>query len=35
MEIYLVDGKSSAMGPVTHMMKVPMDISSLRELAIF
>ena len=32
-EIYLADGKPSAMGPVTHMMKVPIDISSHRELA--
>jgi len=32
-EIYLADGKPSAMGPVTHRMKVPMDISSHRELA--
>ena len=29
-EIYFADGKPSAMGPVTHMMKVPMDISSHR-----
>jgi len=34
-EIYLADGKPSAMGPVTHMTKVPMDISSYRELATF
>jgi len=34
-EIYLADGKPSAMGPVTHMMKLPMDISSHRELATF
>jgi len=34
-EIYLTDGKPSAMGPVTHMTKVPMDISSHRELATF
>jgi len=34
-EIYLADGKPSAMGPVTHIMKVPMDISSHRELATF
>jgi len=27
-EIYLADGKPSAMGPVTHMMKVSMDIIS-------
>jgi len=33
--IYLADGKPSAMGPVTHMTKVPMDISSHRELAPF
>jgi len=34
-EIHLADGKPSAMGPVTHMTKVPMDISSHRELATF
>jgi len=34
-EIYLADGKPSARGPVTHMTKVPMDISSLREFATF
>jgi len=34
-EIYLADGKPSAMGPVTHMTKVTMDISSHRELATF
>jgi len=34
-EIYLADGKPSAMGPVSHMTKVPMDISSHRELATF
>jgi len=34
-EIYLADGKPSAMGPVTHMTKVPMDINSDRELATF
>ena len=34
-EICLVDGKPSAMGPVTHMTDVPMDISSHRELATF
>src|ERR1700761_6446826 len=33
-EIYLADGKPSAMGPVTHTTKVPMDISSHREVAI-
>ena len=32
-EIYLADGKPSAMGHVTHLMKVPMDISNHRELA--
>ena len=32
-EIYLADGKPSAMGPVTHMTKKPMDIRSNRELA--
>jgi len=35
MEIYLADGKPSAVGPLTHMTKVPMDISSHRELATF
>ena len=34
-EIYLADGKPSAMGPVTHIAKVPMDINSHRELATF
>jgi len=34
-EIYLADGKPSAMGPVTHMTNVPMDISGHRELATF
>ena len=34
-EIYLADGKPSAMGHVTHITKVPMDISSHRELATF
>ena len=34
-EIYLADGKPRAMGPITHMTKVPMDISSHRELATF
>jgi len=34
-EIYLADGKPSAMGPVTHLTKVPMDIGSHRELATF
>jgi len=34
-EVYLVDGRPSAMGPITHTGKVAMDISSHRELAIF
>ena len=34
-EIYLADGKPSAMGPVTHMTEVPMDISNHKELATF
>ena len=34
-EIYLADGKPSAMGPVTHMTEEPMDISNHRELATF
>ena len=34
-QIYLVDGKPSAMGLVTHMTEVPMDISSHRELTTF
>ena len=34
-EIYLADGKPSAMGQVTHITKVPMDISSHKELATF
>jgi len=34
-ESYLADGNPSAMGPVTHMTQVPMDISSHRELATF
>jgi len=34
-QIYLADGKPSAMCPITHMTKVPMDISSHRELATF
>ena len=33
LEIYLAERKPSAMGPVTHMTKVPMDVSSHRELA--
>ena len=34
-KICLADRKLSAMGPVTHMAKVPMDISNHRELATF
>ena len=34
-EIYLADGKPSAMGPVTHMTEVLIDISSHKELATF
>ena len=34
-DIYLADGKPSAMSLVTHMTKVPMDISSHKELATF
>ena len=34
-EIYLTDGKPSAMGPVTHIAKVPMDINSHRKFATF
>jgi len=34
-EICLADGKPSAMSPVTHMTKVPVDISSHREWATF
>jgi len=34
-EIYLADGKPSTINPITHMTKVPMDISSHRELATF
>jgi len=34
-EIYLAAGKPSAMGPVTHMTKVPLEISSHRELSTF
>jgi len=34
-EIYLADSEPSAMGPVIHLTKVPMDISSHRELATF
>jgi len=34
-EVYLADGQPSAMGPITHTGKVPMDIGSHRELATF
>jgi len=34
-EVYLADSRPSAMGPITHTGKVPMDIGSHRELAIF
>jgi len=34
-EVYLADGRLSALGPITHTAKVPMDIGSNRELAIF
>jgi len=34
-EVYLADGRPSAMGAITHTAKVPMDIGSHRELAIF
>jgi len=34
-EVYLADGQPSAMGPITHTAKVPMDIGSHREFAIF
>jgi len=34
-EVYLAEGRPSAMRPITHTAKVPMDISSHRELAIF
>jgi len=34
-EVYLADGRPSAMGPITHTAKVPMDIGSHRELATF
>jgi len=32
-EVYLADGQPSAVGPITHTAKVPMDIGSHRELA--
>jgi len=34
-EVYLANGRPSDMGPITHTAKVPMDIGSHRELAIF
>ena len=34
-EIQLADGKPSAMGPVTHMTEVSMDVSNHRKLATF
>jgi len=34
-EVYLADGRPSAMGPITHTGKVTMDIGSHRTLAIF
>jgi len=34
-EVYLADGRPSAMGPITQTAKLPMDIGSHRELAIF
>jgi len=34
-EIYLADGKPSAMGLVTYITKVPMDISSYSKLVTF
>jgi len=34
-EVYLADGRPSAMGPITHTAKVPIDIGSHRELATF
>jgi len=34
-EVYLADGRPSAMGPITHTAKVPMDIGSHRKLSIF
>jgi len=34
-EVYLVDRQPSAIGPVTHTAKVPLDIGSHRELATF
>jgi len=34
-EVYLADGRPSAMGRITHTAKVPMDIGSNREMATF
>jgi len=34
-EVYLADGRPSAMGPITHTAQVPIDIGSHRELVIF
>src|SRR5438270_1741558 len=34
-QIYLADGEPSAMGPVTHIAQVPMDIGAHREMATF
>jgi len=34
-EVYLADGRPSPMGPISHTAKIPMDISSHRELATF
>jgi len=34
-EVYLADGRPSAMGPITYTAKVPMDIGSHRALATF
>ena len=34
-EIYLADGNLSEMGPITHIVEVPMEIGGHRELARF
>ena len=34
-DIYLADGKPSTVGPISPMTKVPMDLSSYRELVTF
>jgi len=34
-DVYLADGRPSAMGPITHTANVPMDIGSHRQLPIF